>query len=80
MKAQMAKWGNSLAVRIPKPILEKARLKEGDFLDPRERHRARACLMDSQNVLGRHGSADFRNGTPEIIWALRCLSAPLCHR
>ena len=33
MKAQMAKWGNSLAVRIPKPILEKARLKEGDFLE-----------------------------------------------
>jgi antitoxin MazE len=33
MKAQMVKWGNSLAVRIPKPILEKARLKEGDFLE-----------------------------------------------
>ena len=33
MKAQMVKWGNSLAVRIPKPILEEARLKEGDFLE-----------------------------------------------
>jgi antitoxin MazE len=33
MKAQMVKWGNSLAVRIPKPILEQARLKEGDFLE-----------------------------------------------
>jgi antitoxin MazE len=33
MKAQMVKWGNSLAVRVPKPILEKARLKEGDFLE-----------------------------------------------
>ena len=33
MKAQMVKWGNSLAVRIPKPIVEEARLKEGDFLE-----------------------------------------------
>ncbi len=33
MKTQMVKWGNSLAVRIPKPILEEARLKEGDFLE-----------------------------------------------
>jgi antitoxin MazE len=33
MKAQMVKWGNSLAVRIPKPIAEAARLKEGDSLE-----------------------------------------------
>jgi antitoxin MazE len=33
MKAQMVKWGNSLAVRIPKPIAEGARLKEGDSLE-----------------------------------------------
>ena len=33
MKAQMVKWGNSLAVRIPKPIIEEVRLKEGDFLE-----------------------------------------------
>ena len=33
MKAQMVKWGNSLAVRIPKPIIEEARFKEGDFLE-----------------------------------------------
>lgn len=33
MKAQMVKWGNSLAVRIPKPAVEKARLKEGDILE-----------------------------------------------
>lgn len=33
MKAQMVKWGNSLAVRIPKAVVEKARLKEGDSLD-----------------------------------------------
>jgi antitoxin MazE len=33
MKTQMVKWGNSLAVRIPKPVVEAARLKEGDALE-----------------------------------------------
>jgi antitoxin MazE len=33
MKAQMVKWGNSLAVRIPKPIIEEARFTEGDLLE-----------------------------------------------
>jgi antitoxin MazE len=33
MKTQLAKWGNSLAVRIPKPIAIAARLKTGDDLD-----------------------------------------------
>jgi antitoxin MazE len=33
MKAQMVKWGNSLAVRIPKPIAQYAKLKEGDSLE-----------------------------------------------
>jgi antitoxin MazE len=33
MRAQMQKWGNSLAVRIPKPIAEEAKLNEGDPLE-----------------------------------------------
>lgn len=33
MKAQMVKWGNSLAVRIPKPVAKEAKLKEGDSLE-----------------------------------------------
>lgn len=33
MKSQMVKWGNSLAVRIPKAVVQKARLKEGDSLE-----------------------------------------------
>ena len=33
MRAQIVKWGNSLAVRIPKPIADEARLKTGDRLD-----------------------------------------------
>lgn len=31
-KAQVAKWGNSLAVRIPKGVAEEARLQEGDSI------------------------------------------------
>lgn len=33
MRAQLVKWGNSVAVRIPKPVLEAARLREGDSLE-----------------------------------------------
>jgi len=33
MKAQMVKWGNSLSIRIPRPIVQEARLKEGDSLE-----------------------------------------------
>ena len=31
-KAQMVKWGNSLAVRIPKRLADEAKLREGDDL------------------------------------------------
>lgn len=33
MRAQIMKWGNSLAVRIPKSIAEEAKLRAGDPLD-----------------------------------------------
>jgi len=33
MKAHVLKWGNSLAVRIPKVIAKDARLKEGDAVE-----------------------------------------------
>ncbi|HEY3930357.1 MAG TPA: AbrB/MazE/SpoVT family DNA-binding domain-containing protein [Candidatus Koribacter sp.] len=33
MRAQMLKWGNSLAVRIPKVVAEQAKLSEGDALE-----------------------------------------------
>ena len=32
VKAQMAKWGNSLAVRIPKQVADRAAFQEGDVL------------------------------------------------
>ena len=33
MKTQIAKWGNSLAIRIPKAAAQAANLKAGDNLD-----------------------------------------------
>jgi antitoxin MazE len=33
MKTQCAKWGNSLAVRIPQEVARSARLHEGDALE-----------------------------------------------
>jgi antitoxin MazE len=33
MKTQLAKWGNSLAVRIPKPVAVAAKFRTGDDLE-----------------------------------------------
>lgn len=33
MITQIARWGNSLAVRIPKSVVQGARLSEGEVLD-----------------------------------------------
>jgi len=33
VKTQLAKWGNSMAVRIPKAMAEAARLRPGDHLE-----------------------------------------------
>jgi antitoxin MazE len=33
MRMQVSKWGNSLAVRLPKALVEQLRLKEGDEVE-----------------------------------------------
>lgn len=33
MKMQIGKWGNSLAVRLPKDVVEECGLKEGDYVN-----------------------------------------------
>lgn len=33
MKMQIGRWGNSLAVRLPKALVERLHLKEGDEID-----------------------------------------------
>jgi antitoxin MazE len=33
MKTQIAKWGNSMAVRIPKTVADAANLRPGDYVE-----------------------------------------------
>ncbi len=33
MKAQISKWGNSLAIRLPKAVVEGLRIQEGEAVD-----------------------------------------------
>jgi len=33
MRATIAKWGNSLALRLPRQVVEKANMKEGAIVD-----------------------------------------------
>ena len=40
MKMQIGKWGNSLAVRLPRELILKHGLKEGDVIDARAFDRA----------------------------------------
>jgi antitoxin MazE len=35
VRAQLVRWGNSLAVRIPKTVLDQASLREGEELEIR---------------------------------------------
>ncbi len=41
MKMQIGKWGNSLAVRLPRELVETFNLKEGDSIDS---DTIKACL------------------------------------
>ena len=47
--AQIVKWGNSLAVRIPKPVAVKAGVEEGDAL-VMEAVRGRIQLRSEERV------------------------------
>jgi antitoxin MazE len=72
---QVAKWGNSLAVRIPQAIVREARLAEGDRLSLdlagdgsivlRSRHRKYSLdeLVAGINAKNRHGETDW--GAPQ---------------
>ncbi len=33
MRLQLTKWGNSLAVRLPKNVLDTVKMREGDILE-----------------------------------------------
>src|SRR5208282_804805 len=69
-KAQLVKWGNSQAVRIPKTILEQANLREGEELEIRvengyiwleamRRPLTTAGLVGKISPKNRHGGQDW---------------------
>ena len=43
---QVAKWGNSLAVRLPAAVVEALRLKEGDEIDIHVSSRSRGSQAE----------------------------------
>ena len=52
MKMQIGKWGNSLAVRLPKDVIAKHNLKEGDSIDVEVLNRAlELSLMTREQAL-----------------------------
>lgn len=79
-KSQLAKWGNSLAVRLPRQIVETARLKEGDPLNlsvgkdgavvmrPARRTYRLEELVSRITPRNRHDETDWGGPVGEEIW------------
>ena len=56
MKVQIGKWGNSLAMRLPKALVERLKLKEGDEIDSEIIEKALAAA-DSEALKRRRDEA-----------------------
>lgn len=80
MNTQLSKWGNSLAVRLPRGAVEQAGLKEGDQLELRAtdagdmvlrratRRYTLAELVKSINEQNRPMSADWGKPVGREAW------------
>jgi len=70
-RSQLSRWGNSLALRIPKAVVEEARLQEGDLLSldvssngnivvrPRRKKYRLQQLVSRITSKNRHGETDW---------------------
>ncbi len=78
-KAQIVKWGKSLAVRIPKDVAEQARLHEGDsvlieVLEGRIKLRPAAGIPTLEELVAqitpenRHGEIDWGPAVGREFW------------
>ncbi len=78
-KAQLVKWGNSQAVRIPKTILEQSNLRAGEKLEIRVengyiwlepvRHRPTLeALVKKITPENRHGEQDWGKPVGREVW------------
>jgi antitoxin MazE len=80
MKTQLSRWGNSLAVRIPKYVAEAATLKEGDPLEiaaegegtialrRRKRKRTLKELISAITPENLHGETDWGERRGNESW------------
>jgi antitoxin MazE len=79
MRTSIAKWGNSLAVRIPRDVIERANLREGAAVDvtakagtlvvaaARPRYRL-ADLLVKETRGRRHGEVDWGPARGKEVW------------
>jgi len=80
MHVRVQKWGNSLAVRIPKPLAEDAEVKEGTVLNlavsegmvvatpVKKRKWSLKQLLARVNKKNLHAEADFGPSLGREIW------------
>ena len=80
MRVRVQKWGNSLAIRIPKPFAEEVRVKQGTLLDlsVADGKLVATPVAVSPFTLGQllagvrqdnvHGEVDFGRGAGREAW------------
>jgi len=80
MHLRLRKWGNSLALRIPKPFAEEVRVKQGSLVDlsvddgkliasPVDGSEWRLSdLLDGVKKSNLHGETDFGKPVGREVW------------
>jgi antitoxin MazE len=78
-QTQLSKWGSSVAVRIPKPLLEAAQLREGDsvaleveggaiVIQPASTRLSLAELVKDITPKNRHPETDWGKPSGNEVW------------
>ncbi|MEW5993689.1 MAG: AbrB/MazE/SpoVT family DNA-binding domain-containing protein [Candidatus Zixiibacteriota bacterium] len=80
MRLRVQKWGNSLALRIPKPFAEEAKVKQGSVVDlsvaegklvavPMKREKwSLSKLLEAVTKKNLHGETDFGQPVGREVW------------
>lgn len=80
MHVRVQKWGNSLAVRIPKPLAEDAKVKEGTILNlavsggkvvatpVKKKKLSLKQLLAEVNKKNLHAEVDFGRSVGREVW------------
>jgi antitoxin MazE len=67
MKVQLGRWGNSLAMRLPKALVDRLQLKEGDEID--------AAIIEQALLAADHEAKERRRA--EALEQIRRTAWPL---